>query len=335
LQPRNPITSDQMESTSFLNTTNSKLFISIHEISTEGIYEKIAAALDSNLGGIKSIECELKWVENWWHYENRIELKPLEHTLDVGHTIQCPHLEGFVHLFFKVELSEGLHLLDDLQSAENELDSRRSSIFIGDLLVPVLANIELVNGEKVTVELLSDDFGIGSPARMANEIIDVINHWINIKPQIAIHLHLSQGLEMGTVEMLNSFHFADESESYMSLFSEFYESTTGKFVSTFEIVDTRDSFILCHSKEESEVYFIIQSPESFLMTHEDIIDQFFQDNDLEYEAMDIIQNHKFELLKGIVIDLQMDMIYIESFEQIELSRYEINSLMTTANKNQQ
>lgn len=138
---------------------------------------------------------------------------------------------------------------------------------------------------------------------------------------------------MGTVEMLNYFHFADESESYMRLFSEFYESTTGKFVSTFKIVDTWDSFILCQSKEESEVYFIIQSPDSFLITHENTIDQFFQDSDLEHEAMDIIQNHKFELLKGIVIDLQMDMIYVESFEQIELSRYEINSLMTTANRN--
>ena len=313
----------------FINTTNSNLFSSFHEISVDLIRGKIESALSSNLDNIKSIECKIKWIENWWFARSAGELISLDQLFNDGRIIQSTELNDFLDLLYNGELSQDI-LIYYLDDAESEIAFRRTSIFI-ELLVPLIADIELNDGKKISIELLSDDFGIGSPARKANEIIDAINHWINIKPQIAIHLHLSQGTEMGTVEMLNSFHFADESESYMGIFSSFYESTTGKFVSTFEIADTWDSLILCQSKEESDVYFIIQFPESFLITHENTIDQFFQDSDLEHEAMDIIQNHKFELLKGIVIDLQMDMIYVESFEQIELSRYEINNLIQEYN----
>jgi hypothetical protein len=309
----------------FINTTNSNLFISFHEISVDLIRGKIESALTYNLDNIKSIKCEIKWIENWWFARSAGELISLDQLFNDGRIIQSTELNGFLDLLYNSELSQDIliHCLDD---AESEIAFRRNSIFI-DLLVPLIADIELNDGKMISIELLSDDFGIGSPARMANEIIGAINHWINIKPQIAIHHHLSQGNEMGTVEMLNSFHFADESELYMRSFSEFYESNTGKFVSVFEIVDSWNSFTLCQIKEVTDFYFIIQDPGSFLRTQENAIDQYFQENNLEYEAMDVIENSKFELLKGLVIDLQSDMIYCECFEQIELSRYEINSLI--------
>jgi hypothetical protein len=186
---------------------------------------------------------------------------------------------------------------------------------------PIKIRVTLKDGQQITREIFTEEQIYIQPQGNYS-IEDGLKFWSQFHPYVGLHYHISQYMELGTVEGISSYSFANEVEEFMNKFYDIPATETSESVTNFKIVDVKNGLFLCQCKDTG-IFFIAEDFSTLISKYEDYILE-----ELYVLSEDIsIKDVTDEMLINMGFSLDMDFFTVERYDNIDNARKQVKELL--------